>query len=138
MNDQADAQRRLIEADDERCRAMLANDLDALGRVLGDDVIYTHSSAVVDDKEAYLHSLRQGLTRYLSLDRQEMHIRLYGQMPEPGYWAIMHGHVVMQIQVQGKQKDLNSRFQSVWVERDGRWQMVSWASILIPSTVKIL
>lgn len=138
MNDRTDAQRRLIEADDERCRAMLANDLDALSLVLGDDVIYTHSSAVVDDKAAYLDSLRQGLTRYLTLDRKEMNVRLYGQMPGAGYWAIMHGHVVMKIEVKGKQKDLNSRFQSVWIERDGRWQMVSWASILIPPTVKIL
>jgi len=132
MNMQSDAERRLYQADDERCRAMLANDLDALARVLADDVIYTHSSAVVDTKEQYLQSLREGSTRYLAARRESAQVRLYGPM------AIMHGHVIMQIESHGKKKDLNNLFQSVWAERDGQWLLVSWASTVIPPAAKTL
>lgn len=132
MNQQADAERRLFEADDERCRAMLANDLEALAGVIADDVVYTHSSAVVDNKEQYLDALREGRTRYLALRRQSAHVRLYGQV------AVMHGHVIMRIEVQGRQKDLDNLFQSVWTERDGRWLLASWASTVIPPQAKTL
>jgi len=132
MNIQSDAERRLFEADDERCRAMLAHDLDALARVLADDMVYTHSSAVVDTKEQYLQSLREGRSRYLAAQRQSARVRLYGPV------AVMHGHVIMQIESQGKKRDLNNLFQSVWVERDGRWLLASWASTVIPPETKTL
>src|SRR5690606_39491036 len=132
MTMQSDAERRLFEADDERCRAMLAHDLDALARVLADDVVYTHSSAVVDTKEQYLQSLREGRTRYLAAQRQSAQVRLYGPV------AVMHGHVIMQIESGGKKKDLNNLFQSVWIERDGRWLLTSWASTVIPPETKTL
>lgn len=129
MNTQADAQRRLLEADDERCRAMLAHDLDALSTIIGDDVVYTHSSAVIDTKHTYLQTLREGRLRYLAAQRKSADVRLYGQV------AIMHGHVTMQIESHGKTKELNNLYQSVWVERSGRWQLVSWASTVIPPKV---
>src|SRR5690606_25158654 len=165
MTMQSDAERRLFEADDERCRAMLANDLDALERVLADDVVYTHSSAVVEGKAQYLQALREGRSRYLAVRRQSAQVRLYGPV------AVMHGHVIMQIEIQtggapvqgasqgqstvpedqrassqapgsgtaGKQiKDLNNLFQAVWVERDGRWLLASWASTVIPPENKTL
>jgi len=132
MNTQADAKRRLLEADDERCRALLAHDLDALDRILTDDVVYTHSSASVDTKEAFLRSMREGRLRYLAAQRKSADIRLYGQV------AVMHGHVIMQVEVHGNKKDLNNLFQSVWIEREGRWQMASWASTVIPPETKTL
>lgn len=132
MNLQSDAERRLYQADDERCRAMLANDLDALAHVLADEVIYTHSSAVVDTKEQYLQSLRDGTTRYLAAQRKSAQVRLFGPV------AVMHGHVIMQIESHGKKKDLDNLFQAVWVERDGRWLLASWASTVIPPAAKTL
>lgn len=127
MGNQSDAQRSLIKADDQRCRAMLAHDLDALAALLADDVVYTHSSAVVENKQQYLATLREGRTRYLDVRRQNAHIRLYGPV------AVMHGRVIMKIDTEGGQKDLNNLFQSVWIERDGRWLLASWASTVIPS-----
>lgn len=132
MDTQSDAERRLFEADDERCRAMLAHDLDALARVIADDAVYTHSSAVVDSKEQYLRALREGQARYLAVQRKNARVRLYGPV------AVMHGHVIIQIEVQGAKKDLNNLFQSVWIERDGRWQLVSWASTVIPPETQTL
>ncbi|HUH87483.1 MAG TPA: nuclear transport factor 2 family protein [Pusillimonas sp.] len=132
MNTEADAERQLMDADDERCRAMLAHDLDALRMLLADDVVYTHSSAVVDTKESYLNTLSQGNIRYLASQRKSAHVRLYGQV------AIMHGHVTMQIEHQGHKKDLNNLYQAVWVQRAGRWQLVSWASTVIPPQAKTM
>jgi len=126
MNTQADAERRVLQADDERCRAMLAHDLDALAGMLADDVVYTHSSAVVENKQQYLQSLQQGHLRYLKVRRDSARVRLYGQV------AVMHGRVIMQIDMQGRSKDLDNLFQSVWIEHEGRWLLASWASTVIP------
>lgn len=127
MNNQPDAERRLYEADDERCRAMVAHDLDALAGMLADDVVYTHSSAAVENKEQYIATLQEGRTRYLHVQRESAQVRLYGPV------AVMHGHVIMEIETQGGKKSLNNLFQSVWIERDGRWLLASWASTVIPS-----
>ena len=127
MSSPPDAVRRLFQADDDRCRAMLAHDLDTLAGMLADDVVYTHSSAVVENKEEYLNTLHEGRLRYLAVQRQDADVRLYGPV------AVMHGHVIMQIETQGGIKNLNNLFQSVWIERDGRWLLASWASTVIPS-----
>lgn len=132
MNPQADAERRLLQIDDARCQAMLAHDVDALGRILADDIVYIHSSAVVDTKESYLQTLRDGGIRYLATERKTAHVRLYGQV------AVMHGHVTMQIDRQGVKKDLNNLYQAVWVERAGNWQLASWSSTVIPPQAKAL
>lgn len=132
MNTQADTERQVLQADDERCRAMLTHDLNALSRLLADDVVYTHSSALVDTKETYLQTLREGHIRYLATERKSANVRLYGKV------AIMHGHVTMQIEYHGQKKDLNNMYQAVWAQREGSWQLVSWASTVIPPQAKTL
>jgi len=128
----ADTERRLLDADDARCRAMLDHDLDALADMLTDDIVYTHSSARVDNKENYLADMRSGRLRYRVVQRKNVQIRLYGHV------ALMHGRVVMQVDIQGQPKNLENLFQSVWVEEQGRWQMASWASTVIPPQNKTL
>lgn len=127
MVDQAQALRRLYDADDERYRAMLANDADALAPLFADDLVYTHSSAVVDTKQQYLDAVRERRMRYLAAQRHDATVRLYGPV------AVMHGRVIMQVETPGGIKDLHNLFQAVWVERNERWLLASWASTVIPS-----
>lgn len=131
MNAITDAERSVFDADDARCQALMDNDLEALAQLMADDIIYTHSSATVENKDQYLESLRSGRLRYRSVQRKNEQLRVFGQV------AVMHGRAIMQVDINGQTKDLNNLFQSVWVERDGRWELASWASTVIPPQAKV-
>ena len=75
----------LLRADEDRCQAMLAHDINALEQLLADDIVYTHSSAVVDNKQQYLSAMREGRLRYLGIHPQNVNVRLYGTV------AVMNG-----------------------------------------------
>jgi ketosteroid isomerase-like protein len=113
-------------AEDARYRAMTSNDLAALGALLGDDLLYTHSSAVTDTKASYLESLRSGKVKYLAARRDGVSIRGYGDT------AVVHGHAQVEAELDGGRRSLDNMFVNVWVRRAGGWQMVHWASTAIP------
>lgn len=119
-------QTEIEAAEDARYRAMTANDLDALGALLGDDLLYTHSSAVTDTKAAYLESLRSGKVRYLAARRDGVTIRAYGDT------AVVHGRAQVDAEINGERRALDNMFVNVWVRRPAGWQMVHWASTAIP------
>jgi len=109
-----------------RFKAQTTNDLAALGPLLGDDLVYAHSSAAVDDKAAYIESMRSGAVKYESIEPREMQVRVYGTT------AVITGAGRFRVTARGQALDNQLRFTDVWVLRDGRWQMVSWQSTRIP------
>lgn len=113
-------------ADDARIRAMLEADYDALEKLLGEDLVYTHGNAASDGKAAYMRNLRSGKVRYLSVERSDMRIRVYGEA------ALMHGMVVLRSRRDGAERHLHNAFMNVWVKGSGGWQMVAWASTPLP------
>jgi ketosteroid isomerase-like protein len=116
-----------IEAtDDARYQAMMALDLAALERILGDDLLYTHGSAATDTKREYIDALKSGKYKYRSAKKAGVTVRVYGDV------AIMHGQVTIEAEVGGSPRTLNNVFVNVWVKRSGRWQLVHWASTPIP------
>jgi len=116
----------VLRADDERYGAMIANDLGMLDQLLDGDLVYTHSSAVVDTKSQYLDSLRNGRVKYVAADRRDAVVAVYGTT------ALMHGQTVMQAVIDGTTKQLNNLFQAVWIQREGNWRLLAWASTVIP------
>ncbi len=50
----------VLAAQKERLQAMVRSDLDALGRLLPDDLTYTHASGVADTKASLLASIAAG------------------------------------------------------------------------------
>ena len=54
-----------LAAEDERYAAQLQSDVNALDRLLADDLVYIHSNAQVDSKQAFIDSLRSGVVKYL-------------------------------------------------------------------------
>ncbi len=109
-----------------RFKAQTTNDFTALGQLLGDDLVYTHSSAAVDDKTTYIESMRSGTVKYESIEPRDMKIRMYGTT------AVITGAGRFRVNARGQALDNQLRFTDVWVLRDGRWQMVSWQSTRLP------
>lgn len=114
------------QAEETRIQALLTRDFAALDRVLGEDLTYTHSNAKVDGKTAYLEPFVSGRTRYVRLEPSDVVARVYGDA------AVLTGRMLSVALVNGAESRTDLRFTSVWVTRDGRWQMVAWHSARLP------
>jgi len=122
----ADAAEAVKQAELARFRAMTTNDLPALEASLGDDLIYTHSSASVDTKASYVGSIRSGALKYVSVEPSEMKVRVYGTT------AVITAMAKVTSISNGQTMNNQLRYTDIWVLRDGRWQMVGWQSTRMP------
>jgi ketosteroid isomerase-like protein len=109
-----------------RFKAQTGGDLKALEALLGDDLVYTHSSAAVDSKATYVESMRSGALKYTSIEPRDLQVRVFGTT------AIITGAAHITAVSKGQPVDNQLRYTDVWVLRDGRWQMVSWQSTRLP------
>lgn len=112
-----------IEAlESRRYAAMTGPDLTALTELLHDDLIYTHSSGVVDTKASYLDALASGRLRYQSAVCSDTSVRLLGTT------ALVAGRSAIEIVVSGTHKALRLRFLAVWTETPAGWRFIAWQS----------
>jgi Domain of unknown function (DUF4440) len=116
----------IIAADDARYKAMFSGDLPALATLLGDALLYTHSSANTDTKDQYIDSLRSGRVIYRSARRTDE------MLSESGGVVVMAGNILIDATVDGVDRLLNNRFLTVWVQRDQQWKLLAWASTPMP------
>ncbi len=113
-------------AEDARYAAQTSLDYTALERLLADDLMYIHSSAVVDNKQSYIDSMRDGSVRYLAMKRSEVQVRTFGCL------AVMTGVGQFDVQLKDKPLSVELRFHSLWISREGKLQFVSWQSTRLP------
>jgi ketosteroid isomerase-like protein len=117
----------ILALEERRCAAMTGQDAATLAQLLHDDLVYTHSSAVVDTKQSYVESIRSGRTRYRKIERGEQKVRVYGEA------ALVTGRAAIEVEVDGKPKSLKLRYLNVWVKQAGAWKFVAWQSTSIPA-----
>ena len=114
-------------AEDGRYKAQTTNDFDAMEKMFGDDLVYIHSSAVVDNKATYIDSMRSGTVKYRIMRRSGVTVRTYGCI------AILSGQANFDVTVKGKDLSVDLRFHTVWVKRGGGLQFVSWQATRVPA-----
>jgi 3-hydroxyisobutyrate dehydrogenase-like beta-hydroxyacid dehydrogenase/ketosteroid isomerase-like protein len=117
---------QLDDLEDRRYAAMVDADLDALGELLSDDVLYAHSNASVDSKESYLKLIRTGALVYHELQHTTDDV-----ITRPGL-AILSGTMSGSIHMNGAAKTLNSRVAAVWVDEGGTWRLAAFQPTPIP------
>ena len=119
---------RGIEAlEARRYAAMTGHDLATLAELLHDELIYTHSSGVVDTKASYLEALGSGRLRYRSAACSDITVRLLGTS------ALVAGRSAIEVVVNGTQKSLTLRFLAVWTETAAGWRFIAWQSAALPA-----
>lgn len=116
----------VLAADEARYAALQAVDVPALERLLGNDLHYTHSSTQVDDKGAYIDSVRTGKVVYREMLRSDQKVTPYGCM------AVMTGRGDFKVEIDGKPLEVHIRFTNVWEKRGIGWQMVAWQATRFP------
>ena len=76
MSDAIKAEIKKLE--DRRFQAMIDSDFDTLDKLLGDDLIYTHSTAQSDTRAEYIALCKKGVFKYLKIERPIENIQVYG------------------------------------------------------------
>lgn len=122
-----DLQATIRELENRRFRAMCDADLAALDQLLADSLVYTHSSASTDSKASYMAAFRSGKWAYHSVKRPVEDIQVFGDC------AVVTGRAEIEVSVEGKPRQLNSRYVDVWVKGADGWKMVAWQSTPIPA-----
>jgi Domain of unknown function (DUF4440) len=117
----------LKSLEDQRYKAMIDKDLNALGRLLGDGLVYTHSNASTDTKASYIEGVRARKFDYRRAERFDEVVQFYGNT------AVITGQAKIEVSVAGTPRLLNNRFVNVWVKGTNGWQMVVWQSTPIPA-----
>ena len=116
-----------LAAEDARYGAQTANDFAAMEKLFGSDLVYIHSSAVVDNKATYIDSMRSGTVKYRIMRRSGVTVRTYGCI------AILSGQANFDVTVKGQDLSVDLRFHTVWAKRDSGLQFVSWQATRVPA-----
>jgi ketosteroid isomerase-like protein len=114
-----------LKAEDSRYAAQTKSDFDALERLYGDDLVYVHSTAVVDSKASYIERQRSGL-HYRVMRPSDVKVRVFGCL------AIITGRGDYEVTQNGQDSSPHLLFTSIWAKRGPNVQFVSWESTPIP------
>ena len=117
----------VIDIDRKRMQAMAAKDIAALESLLGDDLLYTHSSAHTDTKKSLIGGIASGSAVYTSVEPSEVKAQDLGDA------VVLTGIAQIRGVSNGTPIAFGVRFTDVYARRNGRWQMVTWQSTRLPA-----
>ena len=118
----ADA-KQVIEAEQRRCAAMLANDVATLDAILDPRLHFSHATGAIDDKGAYLAKMAARRIDYLSIDWSEQ-----TAIPLGNTAALLTGRMRTRVRVEGIDKVLDNRVLSAWSHDGAEWRAVAFQS----------
>jgi hypothetical protein len=74
----ADNRQMIIDLDKKRMTAMAQRDIATLNGLLGDDLVYTHSSARLDTKQSLIGNMESGATVYTAVEPSDVNAQDLG------------------------------------------------------------
>ncbi len=116
--DRASIQEQLYQMEYDWVGAYESGDLSALDRIFADDFIYTVNDGTLYDKTDFIALAEQDPIEYDSVTIESMETRWYGST------AVVTGSGTNYWTVDGVVSNDPGVFTNVFVERDGRWQVV--------------
>ena len=111
------AEETLLDVESSRFKAQIAGDTAALKHALADELLYTHASGRVQNKDEYLQGFLSGAVHYQAIDVVDHVVHVNGNM------GMTSGLITLTV---GNDMQLVSRYTGVYVLRDGRWQLLAW------------
>ncbi len=122
---QADVQREIKQLEDERNRAILQGDVDALDRMTADDYTFITLRGELRTKDEILKGFKSGSFKYDSRQISDLNVRVYGDA------AIVTGRSIQNGRENGKDYSGDYRFTRVYVRQNGHWRTVALQTTLI-------
>jgi ketosteroid isomerase-like protein len=126
LSAQSNSSEEIKQAEDRWIAAIKANDRAGLGKILSNDLVYTHSSGLVEDKSQYITAIISGKQKYVSVDYEDPEVRTYGNT----------GVVATKARITGSTKGVPFnhllRLLHVWVKQEGDWVLVAHQTTRLP------
>lgn len=113
----------ILDAEDQRCGAMLRNDGAALDALLDERLVFAHATGAIDDKAAYLAKMAAGRIAYIGIDWTETQVTGLGDAN-----ALLTGRMATHVSVNGVEKHLDNRVTTVWAQGENRWRLLAFQS----------
>jgi len=104
--------------------ATVAGDEATLRQILADDMTYTHSTGDTDTKAQFISNLKTGVRKYHKVNHDSMDVRTYGNTA-----VLMATAQVETSQKGAAPSPAHLRFIHVWINQNGRWQLVAHQSL---------
>src|SRR5262245_48758554 len=118
-NKDSAAEQEVKQTHKERLQALVNADISKLDKIVGDDLIYISPIGKVQTKAEIVSDLKSGALRVSSIEQGEPGVRVYGDA------AVVVYLTTSKFSDNGKEYNNEIRATSVYVRRDGRWQLVS-------------
>lgn len=109
-------------------RAFVERDFDVLDAVLHRDLIYMHSTGVIDDRKTLGDKLRSGGLDYTRFDRWLL------RETSQGATRVLVHELHVSVTVDTNTLELNLQPMTVWVETVEGWQLLAFHSLPKPKT----
>ena len=107
-----------VAAEQEVAKALLANDADAVGRLLADDWVVVSTYGRMADREAFLGVIRSGQFSRKAMELSDIRVKLYGNT------AVVTSELHTSGMLMGKPFDVLERQTDVLVWNEGGWKSV--------------
>jgi hypothetical protein len=120
-------EKEILSLEDKRYAAMTAGDAGSLEKLVHDQLLYTHSSGVMDTKASWLQSIKSGKTKYRSVKCTDQKVRLLGEV------ALVTGKGHIEAEINGQPKTLKLMFLNAWAKTPQGWKFVAWQSTPQPT-----
>ena len=96
--DSIEEQVRKLERD--LVSALVRGDLKVLDRILAGDLIYIHSSGLVDTKASFIDSIKSGALKYEAIDHDDISVRMFNNL------ALITGRSAVKVRSGGESAEL--------------------------------
>lgn len=110
------------EAEKKWATATTSNDFATLEKILGEELIYTHSTGVTDSKRVFIDNLKNNVRKYTSLDYESSEVKVIGNT------ALLTAKGRLKVTTNGQPTDSKISFLHVYLKRNGAWQLVGHQS----------
>jgi Domain of unknown function (DUF4440) len=116
------SEKEILDLEDTRFAAMIEGDWTALQTLVHDQLLYTHSSALTDNKASWLESMTSGKTKYKGASFADRKVRMIGDA------ALVTGAAAIEAEINGQPRSLRLKFLNVWTKTPQGWKFVAWQS----------
>lgn len=106
--------------------AVAALDYATLDRIMDPQLIYAHSTGVVESKDEYLKKMKSGDQKYDSIEHQNLTVKVFGNS------AVAHSKVRMRGKTKGVPFDNQLMMMHFWVKQGKDWRLVAHQTTRLP------